>query len=228
MKKLLLSILTVLSISSAFAQKDAAVSLLFPESGREINSGRAFPVAVKIKNIGLDSITRMDTFVVNLSLNFQTIVNLKGSASIKAGDSITVTPNGGGLAITFSQNTDSAIFCAFISFTDTLSADTGANNVACNFVKLRMIPTAVSEIEALAGTVKAYPNPANSYFTITMKSTDATVDVLDITGKLVSSTPVVMGEARMDVSNYNSGIYFYQIRNASNSVVKSGKFNVSH
>jgi hypothetical protein len=227
MKKLLLSLLTLVSLS-AFAQKDAQLTLLFPQTGTEINSGTGFPVAFSIKNIGIDSITRMDTFIVNLSINFNTIINLKGSASIKAGDSVVLTPQGGGLAVNFSGDQDTAIFCAFISFMDTMSADTGENNASCNLVKLREFPTAVAEIKALAATVKAYPNPANSYFTITMKSTDAVVEVLDITGKLVSTTPVVMGEARMDVSNYNNGIYFYQIKDAADNVVKSGKFTVSH
>jgi hypothetical protein len=95
-------------------------------------------------------------------------------------------------------------------------------------VNLRFIKTSVAELNNLASSVSAFPNPANTEFTITMKSTDATVEVMDVTGKLINTYPIVLGEAKMDVSNFNNGVYFYQIKTSANETVKSGKFTVSH
>jgi hypothetical protein len=229
MKKLLLSIFTLISVAS-FAQKDAQLTLVAPINGKEINSNVPFQVVFTVKNVGSTAITTADSFSVVLAINNTIIRTLVGAAALNPGDSLNLSPQGGGLAIAFddTQEDDNASFCAVLFFNDTNSADTNSNNFNCRTVKLRQFATAVSEVSALAATVNAYPNPASSVFTITMKSTDATVEVLDITGKLVSSTPVIMGEARMDVSNYNNGVYFYQIKDASNNMVKAGKFTVSH
>ncbi len=231
MKKLLLSI-CILSGLASFAQKDASLRIILPVADKEINSGKPFQVAFSVKNEGMDTITSLDTFsiasgiiVQGGQLAFPTMV---GSVKLGPGDSIILGPQGGGYSFTFEEDIEPALFCVVLSFKDTTVDTNTVNDGDCQSIVLKVNTTAVSELLALANSVKAFPNPANTYFTITMKSSDASIEVMDITGKLVSTSPVTMGEARFDVSNYNNGVYFYQVKDASGSLVKSGKFTVSH
>jgi hypothetical protein len=134
------------------------------------------------------------------------------------------------IGFTKAQEVDTALFISLISFKDTVANvdPNDTNDIDLAFVKLRLFKTSVAELNNLASSVSAFPNPANTEFTITMKSTDATVEVMDVTGKLINTYPIVLGEAKMDVSNFNNGVYFYQIKTSANETVKSGKFTVSH
>ncbi|MES2779370.1 MAG: T9SS type A sorting domain-containing protein [Bacteroidota bacterium] len=230
MKKLLLSIFTLVSVA-AFAQKDLSIKLLTPMDGTEINSGKPFAVAFTVKNVGTTPILATDSFRIILALNNTLLSTLVGARAMNPGDSANLSPQGGGLpGVTFTSDVDTAFFIAAISFSDTVANvdPNDTNDVDFSYVKLRVIKTGLADLQAMASTVSAYPNPANAEFTITMKSTDATVEVMDITGKLVNSYSVTMGEAKMDVSNFNNGVYFYQIKTSANETVKSGKFTVSH
>jgi Secretion system C-terminal sorting domain len=229
MKKLLLSIFTLVSVA-ALAQKDLSIRLLAPADRFEINSGKPFAVAFSVKNVGSNPILATDTFLIRLALNNQLLQTLAGGRALNSGDSVILSPQSGGMAITFSNDVDTALFISLISFKDTVANvdPNDTNDVDFSYVKLQVIKTSVAEMTALANSISAFPNPAATEFTITMKSTDATVEVMDITGKLVNTYPVTMGEAKMDVSNFNNGVYFYQVKTSTNETVKSGKFTVSH
>ena len=66
-----------------------------------------------------------------------------------------------------------------------------------------------------------YPNPASQQLFI-KKPTGKTANgiLYDITGKLISKFPLNDFENKIDVSNIASGIYFMEISNIDNSVVK--------
>jgi hypothetical protein len=231
MKKLLLSIFTLVSVA-AFAQKNLSIRLLEPADRFEINSNKPFPVKFSVKNVGSDTILATDTFLIRVALNSQLLLTLTGANKLKPGDSVLLVPPGGSMSIGFTkaQEVDTALFISLISFKDTVANvdPNDTNDVDLAFVKLRLFKTSVAELNNLASSVSAFPNPANTEFTITMKSTDATVEVMDVTGKLINTYPIVLGEAKMDVSNFNNGVYFYQIKTSANETVKSGKFTVSH
>lgn len=229
MKKLLLSIFTLVSVA-AFAQKDLSIRLLAPADRFEINSGKPFAVAFSVKNMGSNPILATDTFLIRLALNNQLLQTLAGGRALNPGDSVILSPQGGGMSISFTNDVDTALFISLISFKDTVANvdPNDTNDVDFSYVKLQVIKTSVAEMTALANSVSVYPNPAATELSITMKATDATVEVMDITGKLVNTYPVIMGEAKMDVSNFNNGVYFYQVKTSTNETVKSGKFTVSH
>jgi hypothetical protein len=231
MKKLLLSIFTLVSVA-AFAQKNLSIRLLEPADRFEINSNKPFPVKFSVKNVGSDTILATDTFLIRVALNSQLLLTLTGANKLKPGDSVLLVPPGGSMSIGFTkaQEVDTALFISLISFKDTVANvdPNDTNDIDLAFVKLRLFKTSVAELNNLASSVSAFPNPANTEFTITMKSTDATVEVMDVTGKLINTYPIVLGEGKMDVSNFNNGVYFYQIKTSANETVKSGKFTVSH
>jgi hypothetical protein len=135
-------------------------------------------------------------------------------------NNFTVTVNSDAMGVDF-------CLISLLSYNGVVQDENDANDQSCTTVNFVVSATGINEV-AGASAVKAYPNPANTDFTITTTTTNATVDIMDITGKLVESSAVTMGEARFDVSNYKNGVYFFNIRTATGSVEKSGKFTVSH
>jgi hypothetical protein len=233
MKKLVLSILTLASLS-VFAQKDLSIKLLSPSNGAEINSGKAIPVAFTVKNEGPDALLATDSFrvVIYLATSSSNITPLGAFSAAKAmsmGDSANYVINNQ-IGVTFADDIDDALFIVAVAFKDTIANvdPNDSNDVAFTTVDLRVNHTGIAQTTALANSVSTYPNPASSVFTITMNRTNATVEVMDITGKSVEMAPITMGEARFDVSNYKNGVYFYQIKGENNTLIKSGKFTVAH
>jgi hypothetical protein len=81
----------------------------------------------------------------------------------------------------------------------------------------------VSENEATM--VSLYPNPANEQVSFVLDS-DAQVSVFDMTGRKVSMVNVAAGNAQLNVSELESGVYFVNFRyaNGSTAVSKFVKF----
>ena len=81
----------------------------------------------------------------------------------------------------------------------------------------------VSENEATM--VNLYPNPANEQVSFVLDS-DAQVSVFDMTGRKVSMVNVAAGNAQLNVSELESGVYFVNFRyaNGSTAVAKFVKF----
>ena len=72
----------------------------------------------------------------------------------------------------------------------------------------------VSENEATM--VNLYPNPANEQVSFVLDS-DAQVSVFDMTGRKVSMVNVAAGNAQLNVSELESGVYFVNFRYANGS-----------
>ena len=81
----------------------------------------------------------------------------------------------------------------------------------------------VSENEATM--VGLYPNPAREQVSFNLES-DAQVSVFDMTGRKVSMVNVAAGNAQLNVSELESGVYFVNFRyaNGSTAVAKFVKF----
>jgi len=79
-------------------------------------------------------------------------------------------------------------------------------------------------------TVKVYPNPANTQFTIEFKdviSSNAVVELYGSIGNLVLTDYMQKGTniKNIDVSKLNSGLYFYNI-SINGTKVSSGKLTI--
>lgn len=82
----------------------------------------------------------------------------------------------------------------------------------------------ISEIE-----LKAYPNPANTTLYVSTESTDAkTIEIVDLTGKILETTAFNDGKLKLDVTKYNTGLYFYRVTGANKQSLKTGKFVITH
>ena len=74
-------------------------------------------------------------------------------------------------------------------------------------------------------TIGLYPNPAREQVSFTLES-DAQVSVYDMTGRLVSEMNVAAGNAQLNVSELENGVYFVNFRyaNGTTAVSKFVKF----
>ena len=79
--------------------------------------------------------------------------------------------------------------------------------------------------ENAAATVGVYPNPASAQVSFTLDS-DAQVSVFDMTGRMVREMNATAGEAQLNVSELENGVYFVNFRyaNGTTAVAKFVKF----
>ena len=69
-------------------------------------------------------------------------------------------------------------------------------------------------------SVSLYPNPAREQVSFTLES-DAQVSIFDVMGRMVSEMNAVAGEAQLNVSELESGVYFVNVRYANGSTAVS-------
>ncbi len=106
----------------------------------------------------------------------------------------------------------------YIAFIYT-SSDEAAASWEIDYVKVTgQHLTAVNENAATS--VGVYPNPASAQVSFTLDS-DAQVSVYDMTGRMVSTTDCMAGEAKINVSELVNGVYFVKFRFADGTTAVS-------
>jgi hypothetical protein len=87
----------------------------------------------------------------------------------------------------------------------------------------------IKESTKLFGTeVKAYPNPATSFVTISSTSDLAvSVDVFDITGKKITDGTFDDRKVRIETAGLAEGLYLYSVKDKDKKVIATGKVNVT-
>jgi hypothetical protein len=85
----------------------------------------------------------------------------------------------------------------------------------------------VEEYNLNATKVKVFPNPASDILTICTEIEEAyKVEVTDIIGRTINSFTIQNYEAKINVSNYKSGNYYFKILDKKNKPLTYGKFSV--
>ncbi len=102
------------------------------------------------------------------------------------------------------------------------------NNGNMNFTQVDCPETLTkSDDESLNyNAILLYPNPTGDkvFIKINKKELNAVqIDICDNTGKHIKTTPVINKEYYIDLSDYESGLYILNIKNAKGEVLKSGK-----
>lgn len=80
-----------------------------------------------------------------------------------------------------------------------------------------------------ASIVKFYPNPAVSSITFDFQKDYEKgfhIQVYSFIGKLMYEAKNVEAKTTLDVTEFNRGVYIFQLRNPEGKVVDSGKFQV--
>ena len=109
---------------------------------------------------------------------------------------------------------------AFVYF----STPEAAASWEIDYVKVTADVT-VSVNENQMASVSLYPNPAREQVSFMLES-DAQVSIFDMTGRKVSETSMSAGQAQLNVSELENGVYFVNVRyvNGTTAVSKFVKF----
>ncbi|MFN4971434.1 MAG: T9SS type A sorting domain-containing protein [Bacteroidota bacterium] len=229
MKKLLLAILAVAFLQVNAQSNKVRIRITEPVSGSTITAGQPITFKFWVRNIDTATISGSNKVFVSLgSFNGTTFTNQTSpvalaNVNIAPGDSqqftqqytINVTGGGSGniglgLAVWYSADGTNATFNSFSA-------------AAYNLFN------SISEAAKAAATVKVYPNPAVNVLNIDLDyEKEKIINLFDITGKVVQSLRTSANRTDIDVSQFNKGMYLYEIRTAGNELIKSGRFNVAH
>lgn len=107
--------------------------------------------------------------------------------------------------------------------------DYEANGTVNNIDWQKSTPTlGVNEQIKTVSGVSLYPNPAKSEITIeTNLTNNNSISILDVTGKLIAIHNFNTKAITFPVSDFNNGIYFYNIYDVDGKVLHSNKFVVA-
>jgi hypothetical protein len=88
------------------------------------------------------------------------------------------------------------------------------------------IITSINTVTKSQNTITIYPNPSKGIFTITTPdiSNELLVEIYDMLGEKIYSTPLSTTNTTLSLSNAVSGVYFYRVLTGSGSFVSAGKF----
>lgn len=101
--------------------------------------------------------------------------------------------------------------------------------IGINFTSFAQNKTATAEIVPSAKQIKFYPNPATSVinfeFSRAVDNTH-TLQLFNFMGKKVYDIKKVSGRISINLDDFFRGIYIFQLRDQTGTIVQSGKFQV--
>ena len=101
-----------------------------------------------------------------------------------------------------------------------ITNDGGTNDddqIVLAMLEVEEVTTSIGQ-DILESTVQVYPNPASEYVNVATPR-DSEVEVINFLGQ-VMLRQAVSGNARLDVSDYDQGIYFVRISHQGESLTK--------
>ena len=81
---------------------------------------------------------------------------------------------------------------------------------------------ALATADPLKKNISVYPNPFRDVLTVTAEER-STVHFYDMSGKMVGSHALVKGTNVLSPAALKPGVYLYQVKNTSGTVIASGK-----
>ncbi|OFY85104.1 MAG: hypothetical protein A3F72_05000 [Bacteroidetes bacterium RIFCSPLOWO2_12_FULL_35_15] len=83
------------------------------------------------------------------------------------------------------------------------------------------------EEQAENDNIAIFPNPASAIITIAGLTETSSLNIFDITGKLIESTYLKNSDTPINISGYENGIYFYEVIDKDKNNISKGKFVVA-
>jgi len=118
---------------------------------------------------------------------------------------------------------------ALFSITTSTIVSPAGTSTQTLVTRAKPLTTSVNENKIVTFELGVYPNPSSTTVNFVTENAEAKqVLVYDITGKLVEKQNLIEGKLKLDVSNYNTGLYMYSVIGNANQTLKSGKITVSH
>ena len=179
-------------------------------------------------------------FAISIGTTYYTVTGL--TANSVSGSILTQDfPNGSALSIPVDPITMQTMYETMGGLTGTVCAiavgvgsasvnnafadDANANdNLSC----VTYTVTAVASVEEEEfSEISVYPNPATNILNIKIGNNDVqTINIIDMTGRVINTISVSNEIETLDVSGYENGVYFYQVIK-NGEAIKTEKFIVS-
>lgn len=232
-KNLLTTILLLLSVC-VYAQRDIKVVLLSPKQGDSLVNKIPFSVSVQFINVGTEPFVAADTFFVSYYLNNFKIITGPGltytvreilTDTMKVGD--TITRNYGNISMDMQRINGYERFCVgVVVYSEAI--DQMNNNAGCADMNSYW-RTGLANLNSSAQEPSIYPNPANNILTVKNdKAKYNAFNVYDLAGKLVLNKSLLIGNADIDLSHLNAGLYYYELVANTVGNNESGKLAIQH
>ncbi len=89
--------------------------------------------------------------------------------------------------------------------------------------------TSLYSVKPADADIRLYPNPANQSVSLrTSSEMWQTIEIFDLTGRLVEKKELIDGKVTVDVSAYQEGLYIYSLKGTAADRSHSGKITVTH
>jgi alpha-tubulin suppressor-like RCC1 family protein len=139
------------------------------------------------------------------------VTSLTGITTISAGGSHSLA-----------MKADGSLWAWGLNNAGQLGNGTNTNsNVPLQVKGLCNVTTAIQE-NSIENSILVYPNPTSGIVTISTNQTVASIDVFDVTGKLVhSQNNIKQHNSSIDLSQLSNGIYFINVQTENGGVSKS-------
>ena len=164
--------------------------------------------------------------VSNVLVNPTPVVTVN-SPSICVGQTATLIANGA-TTYTFNPGSITGNPIAVSPTVSTTYTVSGSNSFNCSSVAVSNILvnlcTSVEEIAAVTpNVINVYPNPAENYLEVynTVTSNKVTINLYDVTGKLITTKEGTFYKEYVDISKYAKGLYFVEVMNGDKRIFRT-------
>lgn len=160
-----------------------------------------------------------DSYTVTVSTDGNATAN-PANTTVNAGDNLTIT---------ITPNTGYRVSTIFDNGID-VTGDFGNNAYILNNIVTNHTINVTCEVdnpnpgihEYSAAAISVFPNPANSVLNVQMENAIETVEIFDMSGKVVLRSEANDNHIQINVTTLKSGIYF--IKAIANGQIATGKF----
>lgn len=85
----------------------------------------------------------------------------------------------------------------------------------------------VNDLAGAEGTVTVYPNPATTEITFSSTADITSIEIADISGRVVGTYPAVNNKVIVATEGFAPGMYVYSIKDANKVIISRNRFEVT-
>ena len=193
--------LTINQPTSASVSATACTSYTWAQNGTTYTASGAYNDTIT-NAAGCDSVVTLNLtiapFVATATDNGNATATASTGTTYQWINCTTNSPIAGATAQTFVA-TANGTYAAIVS-NGTCSDTTNCVTIANVGIK-----------ESMISTISVHPNPTHDIVIVTMDAVSATVEVMDVQGKLIQTTQIKSGD-QIDLSTYERGVYTLRIK----------------
>ncbi|MFY9308173.1 MAG: T9SS type A sorting domain-containing protein [Bacteroidia bacterium] len=85
----------------------------------------------------------------------------------------------------------------------------------------------ISELNGSNATVTVYPNPATTEINFSCSTDMASIEVSDITGRLIGTYPANQNKVSVATGNFVAGMYIYTVKDENKQIIGRSRFEIT-